>query len=223
MMIQRLKKTLLTIKKWIDKERTGRFSQSSAFTLLTRPLWHNDRTRSLVGAPLMAAMIAGASMSALPTTDTLQGWDISQPVSQIAGYTTEIHTDHTYFLPVADLTGISQGFHSGHPGLDLRAPLGSDVIAIDTGVVTDIIDQKYGYGRHVYIRHTDGVVALYAHLGLIMVEVGETVEANTKVGEIGLTGWSTGPHLHFEVVQAETKLNPMALLSQALDRYVAGK
>ena len=222
-MKQRLNTTLRTINRWIRKERKGRFSKSTVLTLITRPLWERDRIRAIVGAPLVAAVIAGAGTNAFPNTDTLQGWDISQPVSEISGYTTQIHTDHTYFLPVASLIGISQYFHGGHPGVDFRAPLGSKVLAMDSGTVTNIIEQPYGYGRHVYVQDEDGVETLYAHLGLIMVEVGEYVEANSQIGEIGLTGYSTGPHLHFEVVEKGTKLNPVTLLSRAIDTYVASR
>lgn len=168
-----------------------------------------------MGAPLVAAVVVGATSSAMPSADSLQVWDISQPASEIPGFT-QVLTDHTYLLPVTHLTGISQTFHAGHPGIDFRAPLGSDVVSMDDGVVTDIVEQQQGYGRHVYVTDIDGKVALYAHVGLIMVEVGEQIKAGQKVAEVGMTGWTTGPHLHFEVMQDGAKINPMPLVSKAI-------
>lgn len=214
-MIRPFKKQLRTIKKWIRSQRKGRFSQSTAITLVTRPLWQHDRVRAWMGAPLVAAVVVGATSSAMPSADSLQVWDISQPASEIPGFT-QVLTDHTYLLPVTHLTGISQTFHAGHPGIDFRAPLGSDVVSMDDGVVTDIVEQQQGYGRHVYVTDIDGKVALYAHVGLIMVEVGEQIKAGQKVAEVGMTGWTTGPHLHFEVMQDGAKINPMPLVSKAI-------
>jgi murein DD-endopeptidase MepM/ murein hydrolase activator NlpD len=212
-MIRQLKQTFRSIEKWIDKQRRGRFAQSTALTLLTRPLWQHETIKAWMGAPLLAAAIFGAGVTT-PDTDALKSWDISQPVAVIQGYSTE--NDYTYLLPVADLTGISQYFHSGHPGIDFRAPLRSAILAMDNGEVTSIVEEQYGYGRHVYVTHEDGTVSLYAHLGLIMVELHEQVKAGDKIAEIGMTGRTTGPHLHFELRQDGSAINPIPRLSKAL-------
>ncbi len=213
MMIRHLKQMITAFKRLIKKQRVGRFSQSTAFTLLTKPLWQHEKIRTLVGAPLVAAAITGASLAA-PQVDTLSAWDISQSPTVIPGYSA--NSEHTFLLPVTQLTGISQYFHAGHPGIDFRAPLRSDVVAMDNGVVTEIVDSTVGYGRHVYIQHEDNRVGLYAHLGLIMVNIGDEVRAGDKIGEIGMTGWTTGPHLHFEVRAESGAINPIPLLSKAL-------
>lgn len=215
-MIQRLQQTWKQVGRWIRRRRVGRFAHSSAITLLTRPLWQHDRIRAFMGAPLVAAAVFGATTS-VPAADTLQAWDVSSPVSSIPGFT--IQTDYTYLLPVTDLTGISQYFHSGHPGIDFRAPIGSDVVSVDAGRVTLIVESSSGYGRHVYVEHDKGYTSLYAHLGLIMVEIGEEIVAGEKVGEIGMTGWTTGPHLHFELTKDGSRVNPIPLLSKALVAY----
>lgn len=213
-MIRKIKHTFSTIERWIEKQRKGIFAQSTALTLLTRPLWQYEKIKTWMGAPLLAAAIFGAGVTA-PDTDALRTWDISQPVAVIQGYSSE--SDSTYLLPVADLTGISQYFHAGHPGIDFRAPIKSDVLAMDNGVVTEIVEEPYGYGRHVYITHDDGQISLYAHLGLIMVELDEQIHAGDKVGEIGMTGRTTGPHLHFELRKDSQAVNPIPMLSKALN------
>ncbi len=201
------------LRRYLKKQRTPRFAQSNLITLLTKPIWQHDRVRAWMGTPLVAAAIVGANLSA-PKVDTLQAWDISQPATMIPGYT--LQSDHTYLLPVAELTGISQYFHQGHPGIDFRAPLKSSVVAIDSGKVTQIIESTTGYGRHVYVEQANNKIALYAHLGLIMVEEGDQLKAGDKIGEIGLTGWTTGPHLHFELRVDNAAVNPIPYLSKAL-------
>jgi murein DD-endopeptidase MepM/ murein hydrolase activator NlpD len=215
-MKQYLNKTYRAIKRWIKRERKGRFSQSTAFTLITRPLWQYDRIKAWMGAPIVAALVIGVNTTQMPANDILQGWDVSQPVTEITGFSVQLQTDHTYLVPVTPLTGISQYFHQGHPGIDFRAPLGTDVVAMDDITVTKIIEERYGYGRHVYVEQGDGKVALYAHLGLIMVETGDKIKAGDVIGEIGMTGWTTGPHLHFEVRHEGAAINPIPMLSKAL-------
>lgn len=212
-MIKEIKYTASFINRWIEKRRRGVFARSTALTLLTRPLWQYEKIRTWMGAPLLAAAIFGAGV-ATPDTDALRSWDISQPVTVIHGYAFE--SDYTYLLPVANLTGISQYYHAGHPGVDFRAPIKSDVLAIDNGKITKIVEESYGYGRHVYITHQDGQVSLYAHLGLIMVEIDEQINAGEKIGEIGMTGRTTGPHLHFELRKEGKAVNPVPMLSKAL-------
>lgn len=212
-------KKLVALKRWVKKQRSGKFAQSTIITLITKPVWQHERVKAWMGAPLVAAVVAGTGLTQVPAADALKEWNVSQPLSAIPGYAADMQTDHTYILPVANLTGISQYFHGGHPGVDFRAPLGTPVVAFDNGTVTGIAEEKTGYGRNVYITDEDGKVSHYAHLGLIMVEVGEKVKAGDKVAEIGMTGWTTGPHLHFEVAQGGNKVNPIAFLSKALSGY----
>ena len=69
-----------------------------------------------------------------------------------------------------------------------------------------------GYGKHVYIRHPDGYVTLYAHLSRIDVSVGDYVARGQQIGAVGSTGRSTGPHLHFEVSIGGRTYNPLVYL-----------
>ncbi len=125
----------------------------------------------------------------------------------------DVKTVPTIAYPVPKAIGISQSFYALHPGLDIRAPRGSDVLAIEPGLVTKVANEKYGYGRRVEITHEDGKVSLYAHLDKIEVYEGDLVTAETKIGEIGLTGRTTGPHLHLEVHLDGRALNPLTELS----------
>ena len=64
------------------------------------------------------------------------------------------------------------------------------------------------YGNHIVISHAGGMESSYAHLSEILVEEGESVATGQKIGKVGTTGLSTGPHLHFEIKQNGSSLNP---------------
>lgn len=98
-----------------------------------------------------------------------------------------------------------------HTGIDIGAPSGAAIVA---GAKGKVISAGYrgGYGNTVMIDHGDGVVTLYAHQrsGGIKVSVGEKVDKGERIGTVGSTGYSTGPHLHFEVRVNGTPKNPMS-------------
>ncbi len=90
------------------------------------------------------------------------------------------------------------GKASYHAGIDLAAPSGSPVYACAAGKV---IETAYSniYGNYILIRHEDGRESLYGHLSKIKIRLYEKVKSGTIIGNVGSTGLSTGPHLHFEV------------------------
>ncbi len=108
--------------------------------------------------------------------------------------------------------GISQRFSYYHPGMDLTDPIGTPVYPIGDGRVTWVQFLPYGYGRHVLITHPDGLKSLYAHLSRVFVKEGVEITKETALGEVGVTGRTTGSHLHFEVYQDEMPTNPLEVL-----------
>jgi len=101
---------------------------------------------------------------------------------------------------------------SFHHGIDIRAKRGTKVYAAAEGVV-EFAGRQNGYGKIVIVRHQKMKTA-YAHLNAISVKVGEKVKGNSIVGEVGSTGRSTGPHLHFEVrTLANKSVNPHSVIS----------
>mgnify|MGYP001796251085 CR=1 FL=1 len=100
-----------------------------------------------------------------------------------------------------------------HRGVDIAAPTGTPIVASAPGVVEHAGWNNGGYGNLVDIRHADGSLTRYAHNSRLHVEVGQSVQQGELIAEMGSTGYSTGPHLHFEIHQpAEGTVNPMAFM-----------
>jgi murein DD-endopeptidase MepM/ murein hydrolase activator NlpD len=92
----------------------------------------------------------------------------------------------------------------GHNGTDFGAPIGTPILSAQSGTIEGIGDTDKtcpgaSYGKWVLIRHKNGLSTLYAHLSLIRVEEGQEIETGQTIGYIGMTGYTTGPHLHFTV------------------------
>lgn len=99
-----------------------------------------------------------------------------------------------------------------HTGTDICGDVGDPIKAADNGVVITAEYQENGYGNIIIIDHQNGIHTWYAHLDSIDVSVGDTVEKGAKIGELGNTGYSTGPHLHFEVRENGNPVNPSKYL-----------
>ena len=104
------------------------------------------------------------------------------------------------------------GVYRLHTGVDIGAPLGSIIVAANEGVVI-LSEYSSSYGNYVMIDHGGGVITLYAHGLESWVEVGQEVKKGDEIMLVGSTGWSTGPHLHFEVrINGET-LDPLPYIT----------
>lgn len=95
-----------------------------------------------------------------------------------------------------------------HNGIDIGAPVGTQIKAADTGVVI-FAGYKGSYGNLIKIDHKNGYVTYYAHCSSLAVTEGESVVQGQLIGYVGNTGNSTGPHCHFEIQQNGTPLNPL--------------
>jgi murein DD-endopeptidase MepM/ murein hydrolase activator NlpD len=104
------------------------------------------------------------------------------------------------------------GHLSFHPGLDLVAPSGTPILAGAGGRVVQA-GERNGYGNAVDIRHGDGMVTRYGHASRLLVKTGDYVMPGQEIAEIGSTGRSTGPHLHFEVILDGAQINPSPYLA----------
>jgi murein DD-endopeptidase MepM/ murein hydrolase activator NlpD len=95
-----------------------------------------------------------------------------------------------------------------HYGIDFTAPVGTDVYSTGDGIVEKVEYNEHGYGKEVIINHGFGYSTLYAHLNGYNVRLGQRVKRGDVIGYVGDTGLSTAPHLHYEVIRNNSKVNP---------------
>ena len=98
-----------------------------------------------------------------------------------------------------------------HKGIDFAGPMGGQVIAVAKGVIT-YAGKRYSYGNLIEIAHGNGYSTRYGHNSRLMVSVGDTVEKGFQIAEIGSSGRSTGPHVHFEVLKNGRVVNPIPFI-----------
>ena len=105
----------------------------------------------------------------------------------------------------------------------MAAPTGTPVYCTGDGVVVQAEFKSNGYGNQIVIDHGFGYQTRYAHLSVITVVAGMRVKRGEQIGNVGSTGKSTGPHLHYEVLYRDNRVNPMNYMdfNMPLDEYRA--
>ena len=130
---------------------------------------------------------------------------------QILAEATDNPASSALHTVVANSTGISLGYSEDHPGLDITADEGMSVRAFASGTV-----REAGYdeekGNYIVLNHSDSLESEYCHMQSLLFDVGQTVAAGQDIGYVGSTGNSTGPHLHFELRENGTPIDPSALI-----------
>lgn len=140
------------------------------------------------------------------------------PLSTPENYLPDIPSTFSgYIYPAKGTLTSGYGWRWGkmHKGIDIAAPIGTPVVAAASGKVVWAGWNRGGYGNMVKILHADGNVTLYAHNSRVLVFPGQIVRQGEQIAQIGSTGYSTGPHLHFEIhPNGQNAVNPMAYLSR---------
>jgi len=111
-------------------------------------------------------------------------------------------------------SGPINGGFDWHPGLDIAVDIGTPVYAAAMGTV-EMAGWNGGYGQYVKIRHGNGYGSAYGHMSGIAVRTGQQVRKGEIIGFVGSTGYSTGPHLHFEVFVDGENIDPLYMLKKA--------
>jgi murein DD-endopeptidase MepM/ murein hydrolase activator NlpD len=104
------------------------------------------------------------------------------------------------------------GSRQFHSGIDIGSSMGSPVRAAMAGRVTQVGANDYSWGNFVVITHHSGYRTFYAHMNVVRVKSGAYVQTGERIGDIGSTGLSTGPHLHFTVYKNGVTVNPRSLM-----------
>ena len=160
----------------------------------------------------IAAQIA-AEEEAARQEAAQNGTDYTGPGSTATG---------SYTWPCPSCTYITSGYGNRihpifgterwHSGIDIGAAAGATVIAADSGTVS-VATYSSSYGNYVMIYHSNGTYTLYAHMSSIAVTAGQSVTKGDTIGYVGSTGWSTGPHLHFEIRSSGGTIDPTQFFS----------
>ena len=134
-----------------------------------------------------------------------------------------IKNDFNFISPVDGIiTGIfgTRRFYNGiegkyHNGLDIAAPIGTDISSPSTGKVLLVGDYFYN-GKFIYLDHGQNLKRIFIHLNEILVDVGDEVEKGQIIGRVGSTGKSTGPHLHWSVTLNSVYIDPEIFINQEI-------
>lgn len=121
----------------------------------------------------------------------------------------------TLLMPTYGTVNSGFGPRNGsfHDGIDIGAPEGTPIVAVEGGEVV-YSDKLRGYGNMVILRHAGGVVSVYAHNQINLVREGQHVTRGEVIAKVGSSGRVTGPHLHFEIRKNNTAQNPLLFLPQ---------
>lgn len=124
-------------------------------------------------------------------------------------------------LPVIQLPHqgyISTRYSRFHPGVDIAMGLNTPIKPIAEGVVETVNFGFFGYGNNVVIKHPGNLTSLYGHMGKINVKAGDPVTLDTIIGNIGLTGFTSGPHTHLEITLDGRSIDPLTILPAIPDQ-----
>jgi murein DD-endopeptidase MepM/ murein hydrolase activator NlpD len=169
---------------------------------------------AMAAAPLVPAVTAAEQPVALP---------VAAPVTAVATAAGPVLRSIVFSEPVPGFAINSKfglrrlGGEPGarqHKGVDIAAPQGTSVQAAAEGRVFRIGYDPEGYGNFIEMRHPNGMTSLYGHLSRIDVASGDAVAAGVRIGLVGSTGYSTGPHLHFEVRRDGAQINPTRVINR---------
>ncbi len=148
---------------------------------------------------------SSASMRSLELQDVLSS--LSKRKSLLQSIPTNIPVKGWITSGFGFRTSPFTGKRTPHKGLDVAAPVGTPIYAPADGVVV-FSGKKSGYGNFVMLAHGFGIATHYAHCAELLASVGQRVKRGDQIGTVGMTGRTTGPHLHYEVTVNGQKKNP---------------
>jgi murein DD-endopeptidase MepM/ murein hydrolase activator NlpD len=191
-------------------------------------LTHSGQTAAMMAVAVMA-------MAAAPATPEVSPTEVPYPVAEVINappVTAELQPIGPVIRKIMFQTPVrghavnsrfgmrrlgGAGRSRPHKGVDIAAPMGTDVLVAAEGEVIRTGYDAAGYGNFIEVRHPNGMTTLYAHLSRSDVSTGSRLSAGERIGLIGSTGYSTGPHLHFEVRRDGVQVNPTRILGQSFD------
>jgi len=134
-------------------------------------------------------------LASIPSIKPVRKDKLKRGISLLSGFGMRMHPVHN--------------IRKMHTGLDFTCPVGTKVRATGNGVIEKVEYRTTGYGKNIIINHGYGYETRYAHLSSIDVKEGQKVEKGEAIGDVGNTGTSTAPHLHYEVIFNDKPVNPL--------------
>lgn len=183
---------------------------------------------AVLGAVAILAM-AAAPLTPAAATDEAFAVPEAPPVTAVATAAGPVMRMITFQEPVRGY-GVNSAFGMRrlpgsaarhHDGVDIAAPTGTGVRVAAEGRVLRTGYHAGGYGRFIEVQHPNGMSSLYGHLSRIDVATGDAVASGQRIGLVGSTGRSTGPHLHFEVRRGDRQVNPVKVMGHEFAMAVA--
>ena len=202
----------------VQKQQQERFDPARAAEL--QPINLTPTSTSTQERPVVATAPLGAE-GYDPLSNPSLGRMVSPELPPLSGADTYLpngskqQSANGFIWPSKGVLTSGYGWRWGrmHKGIDIAGPIGTPIVAASDGVVTYAEWNDGGYGYLVEITHPDGSETVYAHNSRILVQKGQKVAQGEQISEMGSTGFSTGPHLHFEIHPAGSgAVNPMAFL-----------
>jgi murein DD-endopeptidase MepM/ murein hydrolase activator NlpD len=187
-----------------------KYRSGSLLGKIVRHLSEHKSTRKFFAANLSALVIAGTLLPTGQSNAQAASAD-TQPDETVIQTQNTLNTVKSIQYPLGTVK-INQGFSFFHPAVDLGAEIGDPVEPVKAGEVIEAGYTTDGYGNTILIDHGQGLSSRYAHLSKIEVKTGDEVTTNTEIGQVGVTGRSTGPHLHLEIHQNGLPVNPLSVL-----------
>ncbi len=192
---------LKDIKSWRNGNKLSRFF---------RHMFEHENIHKVLSRNLAVAAIAGTMLHGVIPASASNFINGNVTIN-MATTPIVLNTEHGIQEPLTTMH-INQGYFSYHPGVDLKGTIGDPIKPIMVGTVVEAGFSRVGYGNVVMVDHGGGIETVYAHMSKILVKEGQSVNLDTVLGLIGTTGHSTGPHLHLEVRENGSTVNPLRVL-----------
>jgi murein DD-endopeptidase MepM/ murein hydrolase activator NlpD len=198
-----------------DFLRLKNIRKGSRLSRMGRIITQRFQARVLAGLLIISLSLGGLNNLPVLNNQPVEAAYNPVVIEEPANITTHTETTAQLPLPVGSFS-LTQGFHLFHPAIDLAAPIGTPIRPIATGSISITNQNNFGLGNYVVIKHGASFYSVYAHLNEIKVEINQEVTKETIIGTVGNTGFSTGPHLHLEIIVDNQKINPLTVLPNIL-------
>jgi len=189
---------------FLPKRKPGR-PGGHPWSKFFRTAFEHKQVRKFIGASLaVLIMFSGVIGNILAATE------IEVEATLINSPEAEVVTQTGLQKPLEGVIG--QNYHGLHRALDVLAPIDTEIKPISKGKVVEVSLGRLGWGNTVVVDHGEGLKSRYAHLKDVKVIEKEKISEEQVLGTVGMTGWTTGPHLHLEIYENGRPVDPTAVL-----------